>query len=283
MKTKIETITPTMAKALLENNLVPERQRRPSESTVNSYARAMRSGQWLLTHQGIAIDDAGELIDGMHRLMAIVQSGTPVRMMVTTGLPHTVTGEGMFTIDAIDRGRERRIGEQLKLRHGMTNASLLAATCRGILWLCSFSMKSLVGKMTVANVMRVLDVYGDEVNYAITSRSRDIRVRNASVISASAFAMKALRNPVRDFYNRLTTGEDIKDGDPSLTCRRWLMNSTDKTGSLIEYRAVLTCAMKHVTQEKMTKLYDTEHGYKFFLEKQRESVNKLLASCGFSD
>lgn len=282
MKTKTETITPLKAAQILEAHWVKEHQRKPNEDTVRSYARSMRAGQWLMTHQGIAVDDAGELIDGVHRLLAVIQAGVAVDMMVTRDIPHNGNASGIFTIDAIDRGRERGVGQQLQLRHGVRNGNLVSAVCRGVLWLAAASQKMLIGKFTVANALRVMDIYAQEVAYTMDTRSSDPGVRNAAVIAASAFAMKACKSQVQDFYQKLATGEDIRNGDPAMTCRRWLMNSVTKTGTLIEYRGVLTCAMKHVLQEKLTKLYDTEHGYNFFLEKQRQSVSKLLGSCGFA-
>ncbi len=43
----------------------------------------MREGHWDTTHQGIAIASDGTLVDGQHRLLAIVESGVTVRMNVT--------------------------------------------------------------------------------------------------------------------------------------------------------------------------------------------------------
>src|SRR5438046_2404287 len=42
-----------------------------SRSTVRGFADAMRSGEWLVTHQGVAFDTDGVLVDGQHRLAAI--------------------------------------------------------------------------------------------------------------------------------------------------------------------------------------------------------------------
>jgi hypothetical protein len=242
----------------------------------------MRAGQWILTHQGIAIDDQKELVDGVHRLLAVIESGTTVPMMLTTEIPHNGAQEGTLVIDAIDRGRERSVGQQLKLRHGAVNGDLVAAVCRGVLWMCAASEKLMIGKFNVGNALRVMDVYGSEIRYVLEHRSRDHKVRNSTVAAAAAFAMKACPVDVKDFYSKLATGEEIKSGDPAMTCRRWLMNSADKPGTLIEYRGVLTCAMKHVLKEKLTKVYDTEHGYNFFLEKQRQTAKKTLLSCGFA-
>lgn len=95
MESKIVTITPDMAKAMLEKNM--KSNRRLNHQTVKRYARIMKAGGWNLTHQGIAFDDKGELIDGQHRLQAIVMANVPITMMVTYGVEHR-DGDA-FTID----------------------------------------------------------------------------------------------------------------------------------------------------------------------------------------
>lgn len=50
---------------------------------VKKMAKDMREGHWDTTHQGIAIASDGTLVDGQHRLLAIVESGVTVRMNVT--------------------------------------------------------------------------------------------------------------------------------------------------------------------------------------------------------
>ena len=102
MRSEILKITPEMAKAFLERNM--KNNRRVNHDTVKRYARIMKGGGWNLTHQGIAFDENGELIDGQHRLQAIIIANVPVTMMVTYGVPHT-DGEA-FTIDA---GRKRTV------------------------------------------------------------------------------------------------------------------------------------------------------------------------------
>ena len=100
METKLVTVTPEMAREWLEKNM--KRNRPVMRATVHSYARQMRNGTWNLTHQGIAFDEAGELIDGQHRLNAIIEANIPVTMNVTYNV-HRLPGE-VFTIDM---GRKR--------------------------------------------------------------------------------------------------------------------------------------------------------------------------------
>lgn len=92
---RVEYITPEIAKRYLLRKIPGQRQIRPAK--VAQYATDMRAGKWALTHQGIAFDSTGRLIDGQHRLAAVVQSGASVDMMVTRGL------EGI-TFVGMDRG-----------------------------------------------------------------------------------------------------------------------------------------------------------------------------------
>lgn len=79
----IELISPTRAIAMLRQN---KANRRIRKEMVKTYARDIRAGKWELNHQGIAFDNSGELVDGQHRLSAIVEANKPVRMMVFRGI-----------------------------------------------------------------------------------------------------------------------------------------------------------------------------------------------------
>jgi hypothetical protein len=72
-------VGPDMAARWLDGNT----HNRPiRQSVVDRFARDMMAGRWRLTHQGIAFDSDGVLIDGQHRLWAIVISAVTVRTRV---------------------------------------------------------------------------------------------------------------------------------------------------------------------------------------------------------
>ncbi|MBN2129326.1 MAG: hypothetical protein JW741_07505 [Sedimentisphaerales bacterium] len=73
-------ITPEMACRWLEQ--ANFQNRRVNEAKVRKLATDIRSGKWGLTHQGIAFDTHGVLIDGQHRLWAIVEADQDVTMWV---------------------------------------------------------------------------------------------------------------------------------------------------------------------------------------------------------
>jgi len=95
--TAIETITPRIANSYLEFN----NNNRPLRKThIRSLAFDMMNGDWQVTHQGIAFDTTGRLIDGQHRLHAIIEAGVPIQMLVTRGC-----SSSSFSI--LDRGANR--------------------------------------------------------------------------------------------------------------------------------------------------------------------------------
>lgn len=95
--TAIETVTPHIAGLYLKlnNNNRPLR-----EAHIKSLAFDMVNGDWQITHQGIAFDTTGRLIDGQHRLHAIIQAGVPIQISVTRGC-----SASSFSI--LDRGANR--------------------------------------------------------------------------------------------------------------------------------------------------------------------------------
>ena len=83
IKTEWTQVTPEMASKFLENNL---ENRTPSDRHITRLADDMAGDRFFITHQGLAFSDDGVLIDGQHRCMAIVKSGKPQWMLVTTGI-----------------------------------------------------------------------------------------------------------------------------------------------------------------------------------------------------
>jgi len=118
-------VTPERALNWLEN--ANNRNRRVSDAYVQRLARDMRNGRWVLTHEGIAFDPNGMLLDGQHRLWAVVMAETAVQMHIW----FNVTAESLMVINS---GRARTLTDNLKLGGGLGNVSgRELATLRGML------------------------------------------------------------------------------------------------------------------------------------------------------
>jgi len=87
---RFETIDPDRAAELLATN--PDKAKLPKQRSisltrVDRYLDDIANGWWAVTHQGIAIDEQGILMDGQHRLKAIIEADKPIISMVCIGVP----------------------------------------------------------------------------------------------------------------------------------------------------------------------------------------------------
>jgi hypothetical protein len=123
VRSKVQLVTPAKAADWLQANTA---NRPLSKPTVKAFAEAMRRGEWMVTHQGIAFDTNGALVDGQHRLAAIVEADLPVEVTVFTDVD-----EGAF--DVLDTGKRRNAADVLAIE-GEKSATMLAAMVRTV-WL----------------------------------------------------------------------------------------------------------------------------------------------------
>lgn len=115
------TVTPALAKEWLTRNT---RNRPIRKTTVANYARDMQNGKWAMNGEAIKFSADGTLLDGQHRLNAVITAGVPVQMLVITGLAN----ETQTTMDA---GVKRTTGDAFGLADEK-NAQMLAAVLKKI-------------------------------------------------------------------------------------------------------------------------------------------------------
>jgi len=105
LKTEEVIVTPAMALKWLAKN----KSNRPLNSArIGEYGKIITRGHWELSHQGIAFNAEGELVDGQNRLVAIVRSGIAVPLLVSY-YPDKRTAMGR----PIDTGRPRSTSDVL--------------------------------------------------------------------------------------------------------------------------------------------------------------------------
>lgn len=125
-------VTPELAAEWLRRNNF---NRPKKESVVANYARQMKAGLWRCTHQGIAFSDNGTLLDGQHRLFAVIESGKTVPMIVFTNeaLDKHTTVDGGKKRSLLDVIRLEMRGSLVKQTHISTLKSMMAgAHCKSM-------------------------------------------------------------------------------------------------------------------------------------------------------
>lgn len=114
---KVVDITPEIAADILQTR---NNKNRPiNHPTVDYYAHQMKKGAWMLNGEGVQFSKEGELLNGQHRLLAVVKADMTIRMF----LIFNIDKEAFATYDL----QRTRTAADLFNMEGIKNANNLAA------------------------------------------------------------------------------------------------------------------------------------------------------------
>jgi hypothetical protein len=274
-------ITPAMAAGWLKCNF---RNRKVSDDTVDAYARDMKQDQWVPTHQGVAFNDADQLIDGQHRLLAIVRCGLARELMVSFGWPAQIPNKRMTTMDAVDRGRTRSVGDQLTIQHGLANGRLIASIAAEMANLCC---NERVRRLSVGNTLEVFHEFEEPLLWAVKNRSKQVGLRSAGVLAAFVLAVAGSdgsdkadeADRIRAWLGCLNSGEGLHGGGALARLRAFLTGEEQAlfTPGMNRGLAMLTCQALFLELQhapgKSLKL--REEGAAYWKSLQAERVGRL--------
>ena len=83
LEVTVEVIDSAAAEAYLQNNAY---HRKVKQKKVDEYMKEMQDGKWKLNGKSIIFDKNGRLLNGQHRLAAVVQAGVPLTILVVRGI-----------------------------------------------------------------------------------------------------------------------------------------------------------------------------------------------------
>lgn len=106
IQVEVRKITVSAAEKLLEKN---HNNRKPRKSHIQHLARQMSKGRWKLSPQPIVVTKSGYLVDGQHRMIAVVESGATIEVLVAI-IPDESQQE-IFTV--LDQGAARSVADIL--------------------------------------------------------------------------------------------------------------------------------------------------------------------------
>lgn len=276
MKVTIENITPAWAHTRLANK-APNRAIK--QSHVLSLAEAMGRGEFRLVPNPICIGADGKLYDGEHRLRAVVLSGKTIPMFVCYGVTEEIR-------QVIDKGVQRRLGDELTLYRNKQYATLHAAYV-------GLTAQILAGSLGGgANYVKIntLDAYDhwynicrEGVDWAIDEFSKDNAMKGRSIGGALAFAHKADPVAIEKFGRRLREGLNLKKDDPAFVLREFILKRARAEGTAkikpeVVLRKVLRAAMADLEGTTLSRLEDTDAGIAYFKDAYADSrtVKKLV-------
>lgn len=215
----VERITPERAEVWLRNQ---GPNRGIAQQRVDDYARDMARGHWQLNGETIKFDTGGLLIDGQHRLHAVVKAKATILSYVVRGLEPQV-------FNSIDIGIKRTAGQLFGIG-GHENGNHLAAA---LAWLYRYRK----GKMRAQSVRPTPDEL-----FALLEKEPDIeasvpwatKMRRLGYPSLWVFAHYLIqqKDPVLAalFLDAVATGLNAKPGDATYVLRERLLENNTKRG-----------------------------------------------------
>ena len=220
----IEKITPQKAKQYLDSQ---ETNRTVSMKSVDAYTAEILSNRWEVNGESIKFDWFNRLIDGQHRLLAIVKANKAADCLV-------VRGVSPQSQDTVDQGRKRSVGDVLGM-HGYKYGNALAATARLLIrWENgerNFATLSHAGSSTIisAPVVReyidrhpMLPIVTARVLNSPMNKQKLAPPRTLNVLAYLILTADPERGEL--FLQQLESGANLEEGSPVLTLRRYWAN-----------------------------------------------------------
>ena len=251
IKSEIILVTPPLATTWLEGNT---HNRPMRDSKVSLYAQDMKHGRWRLTHEAIAFDPAGVLIDGQHRLWAVIEANVAVEFLV-------VRGFDLETQRFIGDAAPRSVVDVLKLADPDSGVSAyrVAAARR-----MSIGVRTQV-HMTRQELIEFMAKHDKALDFAINDALTNKRVMRATPASVAAALGRAYYEEDLDRlreFGAIMLGALPKNEDDVAAhiLRSWLMAGAPEYGvrvskDLLIYMKVQRAIMAFIGREHIKSIY----------------------------
>jgi hypothetical protein len=217
-------LTPTLAAQLFNSTST---NRRISPTTVGRYVADIKDGNWRLGNDMLVVTAHGELRNGQHRCLAVMEAGTDIPVILRVQAP----GEG-DEFDIFDQNYVRRAGQILGIE-GVTNAVAKAAAARMIygydhlptrVW-AGPTMTVFTRKMQTDYVLKYRDAFDTAGSYPMwRTSSRTLNIALAFLVARDS----VMADEFDTFYDGLSTGARLPQDDPRLALRNLLAQPKEK-------------------------------------------------------
>lgn len=266
MKVDVEAWSPERATEILAKQPPDASQRKRRSSMVDKYARDMRAGQWVLTHQAVALGPDGvSLIDGQHRLMAIVESGVGQDLLTVR---YSTVDAAAAALAATDIGGKRTVAEVLSI-----SGVLQSETAKEVVAAVSALRNLFDPSRRDPSPEEIRSTYREHEEHVLWSiRALPNKCFTASIRAAFAFARAAFPEKVEEFADLIVSGEAPKDS-PAQSWNKLMRDgrlaSTGGGSSRSQVmNRVLRLIKAHVAGEgQLSKIYDSPESANWFRAK----------------
>jgi len=217
ISSSMRVVTPSWAEQILKKNGPTDRNRKLNVSYVDKLAGEIKAGAWRETGSPIIVSRTGRLLDGQHRLYAVVKAQKPIRNLVVTGIEDK-------NFDAIDSGRPRHAADVLHIK-GYNNV-FSAASMLGLM--DRYDSKKLNERMTSKHlntrVMQLTNKYEGFDKHLIGTRTGMGMPVIPSAVSALVYILhreKADPAKIQVFIDQVVRGIGLEADSPTYKLREY--------------------------------------------------------------
>lgn len=242
MKSSELMVDESMATELLTKNRFYDRtaegrtNRPVSKIRVAQYAGAMLRGEWKLTHQGLALDTNGSLVDGQHRLMALQQAATTDPDIKIPFMLYEDVEPEIFEV--IDTGNVRSGKDILALQGEKDTLHLHAALRHLFLFQNVEHFQWARTRVTNHQIREMLENnpnLREDVSLAKSFQTIGWITTSASVCLYAC--RQADPSRMEEFVDGIRTGASLEQGDPRLALRNYLVRGKTMNSMARRYDA----------------------------------------------
>ncbi|MBO1076761.1 hypothetical protein [Roseomonas marmotae] len=225
---QIETIDAEAASRYLSMGPLP---RQTSDAHVQALAADMSRGRWITNAQPICFSAAGRLLDGQHRLLAVVAAGTTIEAPVVHGLPE----DAYTTYD----GHQRRSAAADDPESGFGDQALATAMAN-LLWRYERRTEGVQYKRASATEIREILTQHPRLVALRGFARKMVQFGRSSVMGYGAYVIEREDPQLGSiFLNALVTGADLAAGHPILVLRNNLQRLRREKASQAEQLSAL--------------------------------------------
>jgi len=270
------TVTPNMAHEWLNGM---GKNRRVRQGRIDLYAQQMKRGDWMVTGQGLAFDERGKLIDGQHRLAAVIKADKPIEMMVTRGLK-------VGTQLVLDQPIARQIHDQISLDRGLDVTSRHVAVAKQMMLSIRVEYSGrLIDTRDTPLVERFYMKHHNAIAYAVARFTKvvpGVTLASVMAVMARAYYCTDEHELLAEFANILTTGfTETRTASAAIALRNFLIAgkvSARKTKTRVEiYKRTELALAAFLKREPMLHLPKTDLKQELFPLPEEVTAMKIAA------
>ena len=254
MKVTTEGISPDDARAYFNGHV---NFRKVNQEYVNRLANDMREGRWSQNGDSIKFNSLGKLVDGQHRLLAVIQSRRPLTTLVVRGVEAS---------PSMDTGKPRTAPNFLA-HLGYTNANTLASAASSCLKYEYGTLKHAGGNRGIVSAHQIVEFVEKNPSLCrIMKECMAMRQKYSMWVSGCVFVMfqahiRDLEQLGREFAHGVLVGTNLPETSAvfkfrarlladrssklklqanekyALAIKAWLYHRDDRPCSLLRYGA----------------------------------------------